>query len=130
MNNEEWKQAESALKSMYTTVRLRCDEYELSLRLERINTYKLAIVFYINGVFKGKWLMEDCEERRRFFNPVEKSVLTAKGKKAYAKLSKKEQQEWHEKFFYISYTAYWTSFRKLKKHLTENNKSIELIEIK
>lgn len=107
MNNEEWKQAESALKNMYTTVRLRCDEYELSLRLERINTYKLAIVFYINGAFKGKWLMEDCEERRRFFNQVEKSVLTAKGKRHMQSFQRRNSRNGMKNFsiYHIRHTG-------------------------
>lgn len=130
MTNEEWKKVEEDLKIPFNRVRLNCDGYKLSLALMRISTYQMGICPYIDGKIKGEWLLNDCEERRRFFNKCERSVLTAKGKKGYAKLPKKRQKELHEKYFYDVYKPFWTSFRKLKKHLIENNESIELIEIR
>lgn len=128
MTKEEWKQAEEDLKFLFKTVKLNCDGYELALSLQRLDTYRNVIVFYVNGVFNGKWLLEDCEERRRFFRKEKRSLLTAKGKAQFKKLSKKKQAEWSDKFFYDVYTPYWTSFKSLKKHLTQNNESIELIK--
>lgn len=128
MTNTEWKEVEERLKSPFNVVRLKCDEYELSLVLSRISTYKMAICFYVNGVLKGEWLTHDCEERRRFFDKSQKSILTAKGKAEFKKLSKKDQKELSEKFFYDTYKACWTSFKRLKKHLIENNENIELIK--
>lgn len=128
MTKEEWKKVEEDLKSPFRTVRLNCDGYKLSLALVRISTYQMGICPYIDGKIKGEWLLKDCEERRRFFDRGERSILTAKGKKEYAKLSKKRQKELHEKYFYDVYKPYWTSFRRLKKHLMENNESIELIK--
>lgn len=128
MTNNEWKQVEDDLKSPYKFVKLLCDGYELTLCLQRISVYKNVIAFYVNGVFKGEWLAKDCEERKRFFRKGHKSILTAKEKAEFKKLSKKKQAEWRERFFYDTYTPYWTSFRSLKKHLIENNKVIELIE--
>ena len=54
MTNTEWKEVEERLKSPFNVVRLKCDEYELSLVLSRISTYKMAICFYVNGVLKGE----------------------------------------------------------------------------
>lgn len=131
MTKEEWKRCQEALKSFYSIVKLNVDGYEVGLRLERVDTYRNKIMVYVNGGFKGKWLIEDCEERRRFLRKMEKSLITAKQKKDLNKLPKKFRKE-HEELFnrsYVYYEPYWTSFNSLKKHLINENESIELLEI-
>lgn len=129
MTNEDWAYVEESLKIPFKFVTLECDGYKLDLCLQRINTYKMAICFYVNGYLKCEWF-NDCEERRRFFKRAEKSILTPEGKKKFKKMSKKKQAELHDSYFYETYAPYWTSFKSLKKHLIENNESIELIEIR
>lgn len=131
MTKEEWVQVEKALQSLYSIVELKIDGYKVALRLERLDTYKNAITVYINGEFKGKWLMEECEERRRFLRKREKSLITQKQKKDLNKLSKKFRKE-HEEWFnrsYVYYEPWWTSFNSLRKHLIKENESIELVKI-
>ena len=130
MTKEDWEYVEEVLKNPFEFVTLQCDEYKLELCLRRISTYKMAIFFYVNGQFKGNWWFNDCEERRRFFKRTERSILTREGKKKFKKMSKKKQAELHDKYFFKGYTPYWTSFRSLKKHLIENNESIELIGLR
>lgn len=131
MTKEEWSQVEAALKDFFSLVKLKIDEYEVSLRLERIDTYSNRIGVYVNGEFKGKWLMEDCEERRRFLRKREKSVMTVKQRKDLEKLPKKFRKEYEEMLnrSYVYYEPWWTSFNSLKKHLIKENESIELIKI-
>lgn len=131
MTKEEWKRAEQALIHLYNPVKLKVDGYEVSLVLERVGTYQNRIMVYINGTFRGKWLTEDCEERRRFMQEHTCSALTRKQKAAFEKLSKRRQKELREKYpmTYSSFTPQWSSFRALKKHLCANNQSIELLEI-
>lgn len=132
MTKEEWKQTEEALKSFFSPVYLRADEYDITLILERVGVYKNMIMVYIDGQFKGKWLSEDCEERRRFFQIKTHSLLDAKQKAAFKKLSKKAQRELcqeHHNFEYESHSPQWSSFGALKKHLIANNKNIELVKI-
>ena len=128
MTKEDWAYVEETLKSPYKIVKLNCDGYILGLHLQRIGTYKLAICVYVNSKLRGDWILNDCEERRRFFKRTQKSILSASGMKKFRKLSKKEQEEWREKFFYDIYSPCWTSFGSLKKHLEENNESIELVK--
>lgn len=131
MTKEEWSQVEEALKSFYSIVEMKVDEYKVSLRLERLDTYSNRIAIYVNGEFKGKWLIEDCEERRRFLRKREKSLITAKQKKDLNKLPKKfikEHEEWFNRS-YVYYEHYWSSFNSLKKHLLKENESIELVKI-
>lgn len=131
MSKEEWLEVQKALESLFSTVKLKIDGFNLSLALVRIGTYKNAIVVYIDGVFKGEWLIKDCEERRRFFQKKERSILSSKQKIDWKKLSKKSQKELAEKYDikYSFYSSCWTSFNSLKKHFIANNASIELISI-
>ncbi|WP_041720240.1 hypothetical protein [Alkaliphilus metalliredigens] len=128
MKSEEWKKVEVKLESFYTSVKLDCDGYEVTLKLERMGQFKNVIAVYVNGSIKGKWYLEDCEERRRFFKPTTRSMFSQKDKKeAYKKLSKKLLKEMEERFKYTTYQPYWTSFKSLKSHLIKNNNVIELI---
>ncbi|MDP4092580.1 MAG: hypothetical protein Q8920_04395 [Bacillota bacterium] len=127
MTNEDWKEVDKKLHSFYNTVKLKCDGYEVSLVLERLNQFKNAIVVYINGAIKGEWLYCECEESRRFFRKVTRSVLSPKEKKAISKISKKLQKELGLNNEYSFYCTYWTSFSSLKKQLIKQNSSIEHI---
>lgn len=89
---QEWKEVEESLNSFYSTVELRCDGYEVTLALRRIDQFKNAIFVYVNGVIKGEWLIEDCEERRRFLRPVKRSLLSQKQKAALKRISKRLRQ--------------------------------------
>ncbi len=132
MTKEEWKRAEEALKNFFSPVRLKADGYDVTLILERVGIYKNMIMVYVGGQFQGKWLSEDCEERRRFCVRKAHSLLNAKEKASFKKLPKRTQKELakeHHNFEYESYSPQWSSFGALKRHLISNNKNIELIKI-
>lgn len=132
MTKDEWKRAEEALKSFFSPVCLKADGYDVTLILERVGIYKNMIMVYIDGKFQGKWLSEDCEERRRFCVKRTHSLLNAKEKASFKELPKKAQKELankHHNFQYESYSPQWTSFGALKKHLISNNEKIELVKI-
>ncbi|SDI49901.1 hypothetical protein [Paenibacillus naphthalenovorans] len=124
---QDWKDIEQKLKSFYRKVVLVCDGYELTLILERYNQYRNVISFYVNGVIEGKWHIEDCEERRRFFSPKTKSIYSPKEMAKFKKISKKMWKELAAKNKYTYYQAHWSSFRALKSHLVKNNNVIELV---
>ena len=131
MTTEEWEKVRKAVEGFYPPTILKIDGYDVSLRMVRIGAYRNAIVLYVGGVFEGKWLAEDCEERRRFCQKKVRSLLTPKGRTYLKRLSKKRQKEFTEKYHteYESYSPYWTSFGALKRHLIANNQSIELVKI-
>jgi hypothetical protein len=99
--------------------------------LERLNTYKNIIRIYVDGKFEGKWLLEECEQRRRFMRRREKSLMSNKQKAAFKKLSKKRQKEFQEYYDrkYVYYEPWWMAFGPLKRHLIAENESIEIIKI-
>lgn len=132
MTKDEWKQAEEALGNFFSTVKLKADGYDLTFTLKQISTYKNAITVYVNGVFQYNWLAKDCEERRRFCQRTKRSLLSAKEKADFKKLTRKMQKELAEKhngLCYEMYLPYWTSFSALKKHLLANNQQIDLVSI-
>lgn len=130
MTKEEWKEVEGKLKSFYCIVKLRCDEYEISLVIVRISQFKNEIQIYVNGVVKGEWLNKECEESKRFLRKVSKSLYSQKHKLSYKKLSKRMQKEIGLDIdkTYSYYLPSWTSFNSLKRQLIRENNSIELIQ--
>ena len=131
MTKEEWKQAEEALTQFFHPVELKADGYDITLVLQRVGVYQNKIMVYIGGEFRGKWMAEDCEERRRFLQERRHSILSRKEKAEFEKLSKRSQKELREKYpmQYSSFTPQWSSFGALKKHFCANNQSIELIKV-
>lgn len=128
MTAEQWKQVEEKLQFVCTSgVKLLIDGYEVSLYLMQVSQFRNAILVYINGEFRGKWITEDCEERRRFF-PCKKRCLTnANELKKMGIRSKKEIQKYKEMATYNEYLSAWTNFKAMKKHFEANNKSIEIM---
>ena len=118
MTKEEWKKVDIALTSVFAPpVNLKIDGYKVSLSLTQKTRFQ--------DEFRGKWLMEDCEERRRFCCCKRQSIVTEKDCKLYGARSKKAKQELKEKFGYDVYLPYWTNFEKMKKHFIANNENIE-----
>jgi hypothetical protein len=128
MNNADWKEVEKRLGLQFHPVELMCDGYRLYLELQRVSNLRLAITFHINGWFRGKWMIEDCEERRRFFPVSFRSIYGQKRKNWY-----KSWPKWMLRDLKIDlnekhavYGVSWSSFTSLKRHLIKNNNSIEM----
>ena len=78
MTKEEWKQAEEALTHFFHPVELKVDGYDITLILERVSVYQNKIMVYIGGEFRGQWMAEDCEVRRRFLQEQRHNILSGK----------------------------------------------------
>lgn len=126
MTAEEWKKAENDLLTFGYPIKLKVDEYEISLVLTRENM-KMYIVLFVNGEFKWQWIHEDCDIRKRFMCPSKHCLVKQKDLDRVTK-SKKKQQKIKTNNTYTSYSPYWTSFKRLKSHLIKNNTSIEFKE--
>ena len=127
MTKQEWQRVQKALMDINNKVVLNIDGYEVTVVLVRVSTMKNAIAIYVNGHFKGKWLIEDCDERRRFVQKRTKSLYTSK-ELIKIGIHKKEHKNYlKQKYQY--YKTHWESFGGLRGHLIRNNESIELVEI-
>jgi len=129
---EQWQAVHEALMPTYGSAVLDCDGYSLSLNKLQQGESGLAIYPYVNGSFKGKWILEDCEERRRFLRPVSHARYSAKDKKLYQKLDRYLGKKVDPKKYDVKITYYywaWPSFASLKRHLIKNNNVIRLVAI-
>ena len=129
MTPAEWKTVERELHHLCSRVELDCDGYRLTLRLMQISTFKNAINIYVDGAWKGEWITTDCEERRRFLCPNQEYVWKKSKRDALKKLGKRYLRRLRinpEEKYTIHY-PWWTSFRRLKKHLETHNREIRLI---
>lgn len=97
MTKEEWKQAEEALTHFFRPVELKVDGYDITLILERVGVYQNKIMVYIGGEFRGQWMAEDCDERRRFLQERKHSILSGKQMAEFERLPKQRQKELREK---------------------------------
>lgn len=135
MNKAEWAKAKEQLQRPwpYGRVTLEADGYEVTLQLHPIDLMDNGIFVLVNGQFKGKWLMEDCEERRRFLPQREKPVASRKTIAAWNKLTKRQKKQLEElgaapNRTYIEYSTHWTSWSALVKHFEAHNADIRIKE--
>lgn len=125
MNDEMWDKIEFRLFELGSIVKLKADDYCIWLINQREGN-KLYTVVYVNGRFKLEWATTDCEIRRRFMCPSKRCAVA---KKDLDKIrSKQARQEVKNQYTYIDYSPFWSSFRRLKKHLVEHNTIIEMEE--
>jgi hypothetical protein len=131
VTGDDWTKVEAALRSPFGGVTLQVDSYEVALQVKPIKPLKFAIHVYVNGWWKGEWILKDCEERRRFcqcrtgsvYSPAQKAALVkGMGKRAVAKYFPRLDER------FTWYTSVWGTFGPLKRHLVANNTSIALKE--
>lgn len=133
MTADDWKKAEDELSPPYGRVNFIIDDYNVTVELRLVSKTKYVYAVFIDGIFKGKWLTEDCEMRRRFCYEGQRNILTGKkkadfikqfGKREYNRLLKKSP----EMIRYKYWQPYFGSFRSLKSHFEKNNESITLVD--
>lgn len=130
MTVEEWKKVETELSSPFGYVKLKIDGYNVTIETLPDKPLHYALAVYVDGEFKLKWCLEDCEERRRFCFKHKKSLLTAQDKKQLKRESKAVREEVEKRMTIYTYYPIFNSVRTLKSHLIKNNTSIELAEEK
>ena len=129
MTEEDWAVVEKRLRNLYSSVTLNCDGYVVYLQLRQISQFKLGILVYVNGISKGSWLFEECEERRRFLPISYLRAYKLKERKMYQRFGKATLKEWNidlDKKIPL-YGFYWTSFQRMKRHFCKNNTTIGLV---
>ncbi|GBC62514.1 hypothetical protein DENIS_3486 [Desulfonema ishimotonii] len=124
ITKDEWAEIEQTLNARpFSGVTLMADGYKLELysTWEGIGN-KNRIRVYVNDKVKGRWTIEDCEVRSRFYCRTEKALFPKKKQRELKRVGVKDSDQ-----KIASYWPEWTSFRKLKAHLVRNNTEIELI---
>lgn len=104
----------------------QCDGFRLALERTILRGGTLAYVPYVNGVFSGEWLLNDCEERRRFFCRKVEPLHSRKQVETYREIAKLTRKQYNNPDF-ITYLPYWRHFEACKTHLIANNADITII---
>ena len=138
MTKEEWKEAEEKLVFPGCRVALNCDGYRLAIVRRRVSKMRDALEVYVNGEFHGKWLLDDCEMRRRFcrrrdsffFNPKTRAHMKRHQAKIPIRLLREMQENYpvlmNADLKVAGYSNSWPSFRAPKAHLIKNNENISI----
>jgi hypothetical protein len=127
MSKEDWQAVKARLDSFYSPVVLDCDGYRLSLKLVRVSTFENAIAVYVDGWFRGEWLLNDCEQRRRFMRPMTTRLYRRNDFKGFNKRELKRLRIDTEKAITV-YSSHWKNIGALIRHLKSNNVEISLIK--
>lgn len=133
MTPEDWKKVER-LEHSYTCdyVELTIDGFSITVVRDRLTNTRDGFVVYVDGHSRVKWMMEDCEERRRFLRPQKIYLYNGHRRTRLKKQAKSRNKFVREmakemlKKSTVLYNLHWNSIGALKKHLIENNNSIEL----
>lgn len=141
LTKEQWATIENELSSPWGSARLLIDGYQITLEVRRVSksAIRYEIAVFVNGKIKVEYIMQDCEERRRFYRPIVKKYHNAKRQEQIRKLSrdvgKKTMQKWAKESpafdlnaTFTVYSCCWGTFKPLKRFLEANNDSIELAE--
>lgn len=132
MTNEEWEYVEQHLSHAGAMVRLKIDEYVVTLIVEPFKKLQNCISVYVNGKIKVDWIIKDSDVRRRFYQRHTKRYIRI-NQKDLQKEPKKVQQailDYQKSHVFEYYYPYWTSFRMMKRHFIRNNTQIEICKNK
>lgn len=135
LSKEQWLEIEKSLGYQFGKVKLMCDGYEITARVES-SRMKLYIMIYIDGLFKIEWADGKDDRCIKFYKKSIKYFSSAKVRKAALKpsrlryLSKEDREHFKEsvekKFEY--FVPYWTNPKALCRHIRKTCTDIEFIE--
>ena len=129
MTDQEWKTVDEKLSKLGNHVKLAVDDYNIDLVLLPVSRWKNAIIVTINGELGTIYHDLDCEERRRFLKHKRTCILKNKDFRRMGISNVHLVERLRKEYTIDLYSPLWTDFRAMKKHFTENNKSIELISV-
>lgn len=132
MKKKDWEKAKEQLTHRWPFggVSLRIDGYQVDLVVSPIDLFHNGIKVYVDGRFEGKWLTQDCEERRRFMPQRVRALMSSKQIAGYNRLPKRDREllKEYREATYIEYSTHWTSWSALVKHFEANNRDIQLLD--
>lgn len=119
------------LNSQFSQVVLMCDGYRVSLALERVQDFKLAIGIYVNHMIKGAWMLKPNEHPESKFLPIRQKALYSSTKKAkiFKEFGKIRAREYFPNLDLVhEYRgSHFSTGRAAINHLIKVSDSIELL---
>jgi len=116
------------LSSPWGVVVLNCDGDRITLSVQEEKPLKFVVVVYVNGWFKGEWMLADKpvhEQRymRKAVRPLWSASYKAKMEKAWGKRYVKKHYSGTMTLFYST----WSSGKAAIAHLVKVCESIEIL---
>jgi hypothetical protein len=132
MTDADWKIVETRLKTAGWSIRLKCDEFIVTLMLCQIQTYRNAITVHVNGWVRGEWFHKDSEseEGRRFFPTRSRMLHSRKYREGLKKIRKSTLKELHinPDVKIEQRWPTWASFSAMKRQFIKQNSTIEIMD--
>lgn len=135
IDRRAWAEILKTLSWAHGSVHLRCDGYDVNLRVVPLRPLSYVIMPYVNGRIDPAWFFnvnaeEPCDELRRFYRRTEVYLHTPKFRRDILKIhgrgiSAAKRSEINRKV--VRYDWHWKSPSALQKHLIANNREIELV---
>lgn len=124
-----------ALKFYPGRVELECDGYNVIAEIVQRTGLKLEIMVYVNGAFKGEWLIKHTPECTKFFRKITKYVRDKEARSEAARWLKKRGLSQEDKEFWLNiaehkftyYLPTFSSAASFLRHINSTCQSISLI---
>ncbi len=115
----------------YGMVRLKCDGYTVDVRVSQAKPLKYDLMVYVNGEFKGAWLLNGgSDEAKRFLRPVHRAKYSTKFRTGMLKILGKRRALQQYPDFYDKVTGYmptWPSAKTMVRHFTKTCSDVALV---
>jgi hypothetical protein len=112
-------------------VKLLCDGFVVSLRVERVTPMRYRVITYVNGQFKGAWCNSSNEQpEQKFLRKLVKPICSPSIKRRAEKMMGKRAVK-NDPFYSQTMTSYmpdWASGKAALNHLNRVCESIQLAE--
>lgn len=128
MTREDWKKAEEKCSELFGRCVLSVDGRRVEIVRSLFTNNSIALMVYIDGVFKGTWMTSDCAEKA-YMNESIRCLLKKQELDKITK-NKKERERLLKQAEYKTYSPQFGSFRTLKSQYRKRfgDDKIELIE--
>lgn len=133
ITKEEWSRIENVLTGAFGRVELLIDGFNVTLNIERVRNLKYGIMTYVNGEFRGAWMMEDSEIGAKFYRPNTRFINNSKLRAELIKIwggkrcPKHRLEEINKKI--TLHDPVWNCAKKMRCHLVKHNTDISIIKI-
>ena len=132
LTKEQWQKVDRQLSGIYGKIEMLVDGRKVTFERCRVSKNKLGIQTFIDGVFKGAWVLSDnTHPEQRYLRQYSKFLHTKKQRDAGAKLGKRLRKEMgidYEKKISF-FVPDWSSAAQIRRHYEKTFISIELREV-
>lgn len=135
LDKAQWAQVLKALSCSWGSVKLLVDGLSVTLEVRQSGPLQYVVMPFVDGFNHGRWILEDCPERRLLCRPVKRLVYShARIRKITQGLSQRIAAALLKRAgvdpakTHTGYLPYWSSPRALITHLKKHATSVQLVD--